>query len=57
MDWLDTTYSDPSVKAASVVTNLWIAGFAVCSACFAVLGACVRAGWRPRGHPCDMRAA
>lgn len=42
MDWLDT-YSDPSVKAASVVTNLWIAAFAITSALFALLGMC-RAG-------------
>lgn len=40
MDWLDT-YSDPSVKAASVVTNLWIAAFAITSALFALLGTCV----------------
>lgn len=39
MDWLDT-YSDPSVKAASVVTNLWIACFAITSVLFALLGTC-----------------
>jgi hypothetical protein len=47
MDWLDT-YSDPSVKAASVVTNLWIAAFALCSAVFALLGELVleaSSGW------------
>jgi hypothetical protein len=38
MDWLDNSYSDPSVKAASVVTNLWIAAFAITSALFALLG-------------------
>jgi len=42
MDWLDT-YSDPSVKAASVVTNLWIAAFAITSALFALLGECAAA--------------
>lgn len=51
MDWLDT-YSDPSVKAASVVTNLWIAAFAITSALFALLGTCVL-----RGLPAPASAA
>lgn len=57
MDWLDT-YSDPSVKAASVVTNLWIAAFAITSALFALLGwyhncLCTSASLQPvHAHHC-----
>lgn len=43
MEWLqDNGTMDPSVRAASVVTNLWIAAFAITSALFALLGECVK---------------
>jgi hypothetical protein len=36
-DWIDNSYST-EYRAASVVTNLWIAAFAVTSALFGLLG-------------------
>lgn len=43
-DWMDSSYTT-EYRAASVVTNLWIAAFAVTSALFGLLGAVVALQW------------